>query len=99
MTFPSSITVDGVTYVSQQPTQGRAVVVVDRGWIFAGDIREENNRIYLTNAVWVFKWSGCGFAAVIADPSKADIRPIADLDIPVASEIFRLPVAAGWGLK
>jgi hypothetical protein len=99
MTALSTIIVDGITYVAQQPSTSRAVVVVDRGWIFAGDVREDSGRIYLTNAVWVFKWSGCGFAAVIADPSKADIRPIADLDLPIASEIFRLPVAAEWGLK
>ena len=99
MTSPSSILVDGITYVPLKPATGRAVVVVYRGWIFAGDVREDMGRILLTNAVWVFKWSGCGFSAVIDDPSKADIRPIADLDIPATSEIFRIPVPAGWGAK
>jgi hypothetical protein len=99
MSKPSSVVIDGATYVLQQPATGRAVVVVDRGWIFAGDIRTESGRIYLSNAVWVFKWESCGFAAVIQEPSKADIRPIADLDIPAGSEIFSIPVHKEWGLK
>jgi len=99
MSTPSSVVIDGATYVLQQPPTGRAVVVVDRGWIFAGNIRKENERIYLSNAVWVFRWESCGFAKVIEDPSKADIRPIADLDIPAGSEIFSVPVPDRWGLK
>ena len=77
----------------------RAVVVVDRGWIFAGDIRRENGRIYLTRALWVFKWELIGFNGVIATPEKADIRPMADVDIPEGSEIFCVPVSANWGLQ
>ena len=76
-----------------------AVVVVDRGWIFAGDVRRKDGCIYLSRAVWVFKWESCGFSAVIADPSKADIRPIADVEIPDQSEIFCIPVGESWGLQ
>jgi len=94
----NEIVVDGVVYRKATPTVGRAVVVVDRGWIFAGDIREENGRIYLTRAVWVFRWESVGFAKVVEDPSNADIRPIAPVDIPLASEIFRIPVSADWGI-
>jgi len=89
------ITVNGVEYAPIK-TGNRAVVVVDRGWIFAGDVTEKDGRIYLTNAVWVFRWEGCGFAAVIDDPSLADIRPISDLDIPAGAEIFRVPVWDTW---
>jgi len=94
----NEITVDGVVYRRATPVTGRAVVVVDRGWIFAGDVREENGRVYLSRAVWVFRWESVGFAKVVEDPTKADIRPIADLDIPLASEIFRIPVSTDWGL-
>ena len=76
----------------------RAIVVVDRGWIFAGDVEEENGRIRLTRAVWVFRWTEIGFAGVIENPEKADIRPIADVDIPVRAEIYRVPVEEDWGL-
>jgi hypothetical protein len=79
----------------------RAVVVVDRGWIFAGDVTEENGRIYLDRAVWVFSWERIGFAAVVENPKQAgvDIRLMPTrVDVPAGSEVFRLPVAPHWGL-
>jgi len=98
-----TITIDGIEYhraADPSETQ-RAVVVVDRGWIFAGDVDESSRpgRIYLRNAVWVFKWASIGFDGVIEHPEKADIRPIHDVDIPAQSEIYRIPVPAGWGLN
>ena len=101
-----TVTINGVTYVKAdsrpQPAAGpRAVVVVDRGWIFAGDVTEANGRIYLDRAVWVFRWEAVGFAAVVENPkkSKADIRKLSTrVDIPAGSEIFRLPVNNDWGL-
>ena len=100
------IVVDGETYVKRSslcaaPVGPRAVVVVDRGWIFAGDVTEENGRIFLDNAVWVFGWQSIGFAAVVENPKQAnvDIRLLKTrVNIPQASEVFRLPVAANWGL-
>jgi hypothetical protein len=99
--MPDIITINNVEYapVTPPPAGSRAVVVVDRGWIFAGDATRENGRIYLSNAVWVFRWESVGFAKVIEDPSKADIRPIADVDIPDGAEIFCIPVSDNWGLK
>lgn len=103
----NEIEVNGVKYVRADavskpaPNGKRAVVVVDRGWIFAGDLTEENGRVFLDRAVWVFRWESVGFAAVVADPkkSKADIRPLdTRVDIPQGSEIFRLPVGDNWGL-
>jgi hypothetical protein len=94
----TNITLNGIEYAPVAPKGPRAVVVVDRGWIFAGDVREENGRIFLSRAVWVFRWETVGFAAVIENPGNAEIRPIADLDIPIGSEIFRIPVASDWGL-
>ena len=94
------ITINGVEYSPVVlPAGSRAVVVVDRGWVFAGDATRKNGRIYLRNAVWVFRWESVGFAKVIEDPSKADIRPIADVDIPDGAEIFCIPVSDSWGLK
>lgn len=92
------ITVNGVEYVPAKRFAGtRAVVVVDRGWIFAGDVTRENRRIRLSRALHVFKWEGIGFAGVI-ETEKADLRPIADVDIPEAAEIFCVPVHDQWGL-
>ncbi|MEN9936028.1 MAG: hypothetical protein RLZZ387_2607 [Chloroflexota bacterium] len=96
------ITVNGIEYIpaSSKPTGTRAVVVVDRGWIFAGDVTRENGRIHLANALHVFRWAGVGFAAVVDDPkkAKADLRKIADVDIPQGAEVFSVPVPDGWGL-
>ena len=97
----NTIVVDGVTYQAVRPSGNRAVVVMDRGWVFAGDITEENGRIYLDRAVWVFRWERIGFAAVVENPKQdgVDIRPLSTrVDIPDGAEVFRLPVADDWGL-
>lgn len=94
-----TITINGIEYAPVSKGN-RAVVVVDRGWIFAGDVTRANGRIHLSRAVWVFRWESCGFAAVIDDPkkAKADIRKISDVEIPEGAEIFCVPVGADWGL-
>jgi len=95
----NTIVVNGVEYVKNQPKTGtRAIVVVDRGWIFAGDVTRENGRIRLSRALHVFKWESVGFAGIIENTSKADLRPIADVDIPEGAEIFCVPVPDTWGL-
>jgi hypothetical protein len=101
----NTISINGVDYIradsvpAAKPNGNRAVVVVDRGWIFAGDVTRENGRIYLSRAVWVFAWKTCGFSSVIEDPTKADIRSMADVDIPEGAEIFCVPVNDQWGLR
>jgi hypothetical protein len=102
----NKITVNGIEYVQadqvQQPINGsRAVVVVDRGWIFAGDVTRENGRIKLTRAVHVFRWESIGFDGVIANPKsgKLTLKPMPNgIDIPSGAEIFCVPVADDWGL-
>lgn len=103
----TAIEVNGVTYVRQDsiqapPVGNRAVVVVDRGWIFAGDVSRENGRITLTNAIHVFRWESIGFDGVIANPlsGKVTLRSLNNpVEIPEGSEIFCVPVAADWGKK
>jgi hypothetical protein len=98
----NTVMIDGIEYAPVRKHAGeRAVIVVDRGWIFAGDVERVDGRIRLTRAVWLFRWEKVGFAAVIDDPkkAKADVRPIADVDIPASSEIFCVPVGPGWGLN
>jgi hypothetical protein len=95
------ITVNGIEYVARKPNSNRAVVVVDRGWIFAGDLTEENGRIRLSRAVWVFRWESIGFNGVLRDPrsSKVTLRQLDhDVDLPVDAEVFRVPVSEDWGL-
>lgn len=102
MTKPNTIKIDDVEYVRSDlvpmtKTGSRAVVVVDRGWIFAGDVTRENGRIKISRALHVFKWEGIGFAKMV-ETAKADLRNIADVDIPADSEIFSIPVEDSWGL-
>ena len=96
------VTINGVEYapIANCPTGTRAVVVVDRGWIFAGDVTRENGRIRLSNALHVFKWESVGFAGMIDDPeaANADLRKIADVDMPMGAEVFCVPVDDKWGL-
>ena len=79
-------------------TGNRAIIVVDRGWVFAGDVTRENWRIKLSRALHVFKWESVGFAGIIENTKKADLRKIADVDIPEDAEIFSVPVSESWGL-
>jgi hypothetical protein len=79
----------------------RAVVVVDRGWIFAGDVTEENGRIKLSRAVWVFRWESIGFDGMLKDPKSKSVqlRKLDHVvDFPQDAEVFRCPVSDSWGL-
>ncbi len=94
-----SIVVDGVEYVPAGDGGNRAVVVVDRGWVFAGDVTTVDGRIRISRALHVFNWQK-GFAKLIEDPkgASADLRKIADVDLPADAELFRVPVPRDWGL-
>jgi hypothetical protein len=98
-----TVTINGIDYIradqaTTKPNGNRAIIVVDRGWIFAGDVTRENGRIKLTRALHVFKWESVGFAGMIENTKKADLRKIADVDIPEDAEIFCVPVSESWGL-
>ena len=93
-----TITINGVEYAPVEYAPGtRAVVVVDRGWIFAGDVTREDGRIRISRAVHVFRWEGIGFAKMV-ETEQADLRSIADVDMPADAEIFCVPVHDSWGL-
>ena len=102
-TSVSQIQINGVDYVRADSVPAkangnRAVIVVDRGWIFAGDVTREDGRVRLSRALHVFKWESIGFAQMV-ETANADLRPIADVDIPSGAEIFCVPVSENWGLK
>ena len=100
----NTITINGVEYAPATRTPvtrtpgDRAVIVVDRGWIFAGDVTRKDGRIRLSRAIHVFRWEGIGFAKMV-ETENADLRPIADVDMPEDAEIFCVPVHDEWGLK
>jgi hypothetical protein len=95
----TKLTINGIDYIpaTSVPTGTRAVVVVDRGWIFAGDVTREYGRIRIGRALHVFRWEGIGFARMV-ETGEADLRPIADVDMPEGAEIFCVPVADDWGM-
>jgi hypothetical protein len=95
------IEIDGEQYQKIEPKSNRAVIVLDRGWIFAGDVEEKDDRIYLSRVVWVFRWSSIGFAAMIEKPDSdsVDLREHRNIDLPKDVELFRVPVSNNWGLK
>lgn len=99
MSKPETIKIDDTTYVraDAKPTGTRAIIVVDRGWIFAGDVTRANGRIRLSRALHVFKWESVGFAGMIENTARADLRRIKDVEIPEGAEIFCVPVADDWG--
>ncbi len=105
MSKPATIKIDEVEYVradsvSRAPAGNRAIVVVDRGWIFAGDVTRKDGRLRMDNAVHVFGWKSVGFAGIVADASKADLRPMArPVDLPEDAEIFSVPVSDTWGCR
>lgn len=107
----NTITVDGHEYIRADhagppPVCGsRRVVVVDRGWIYAGDVERVETEIgpalRLTRVVWVFRWTGCGFDGVIACPESdsVELRPMAAaVQVPVASVVHTVEVGDSWGL-
>lgn len=102
----NEIEVNGVKYLradaipAVKPNGNRCVVVVDRGWIFAGDVTRADGRLRLSRALHVFSWAQNGLSGMVADPkkAKADLRPIADLDLPNDAELFCVPVGDSWGL-
>ena len=97
-----TIQINGIDYVrADQLVSNRAVVVVDRGWIFAGDVTRENGRIKLTRAILIYNWVSIGFDGMIANPksNKVTLKPIPNgVDIPQGAEIFCIPVDVDWGL-
>lgn len=95
------ITIDGITYLKEAPPGKRAVIVIDRGWIYAGDVAERDGRIHLNRAVWVLRWESVGFDGMIAHPEGdgVHLRKMNQIiDIPKGSELYRVHVSDDWGL-
>lgn len=105
----STIEINGVTYAPvdstpSAPTGSRAVVVIDRGWIFAGNVEEDeygSGDLEITNAIHVFRWESIGFTGVLKNP-KSDKVTLETCPYPVkvpsGSVIFNIPVPDDWGI-
>lgn len=109
---PKTIKIDEVEYVRADavakpvPNGTRVVLVVDQGWIFAGDVvptagTPSCGRIRLSRAVNVVNWSNVGFDGMLKDPKSKSIVIKSlehDVDVPAGAELFRIPVSDNWGL-
>lgn len=105
----STIEINGVTYApigsgsNTLPAGNRMVVVVDRGWIVAGDVStdEVTKELIVSNAIHVFRWESIGFDGVLKDPksSKVTLKTLPyPVKVPQGSVIFTVPVPETWGV-
>ena len=104
MTFSEMATeLDKLRAVTPAPTGPREVIVIDRGWIFAGDVKEESNgSLTLTNAIHLVRWESIGFARALTEwkTNKVFLQGIQQVvKVPANSVIMRLSVEDGWGVK
>jgi len=100
--------INGVRYVPETaagpaalPAGDRAVFVIDRGFIYAGNWSMSDGQYTLTNAVNLRRYESIGFDGVLADPksTKATIVTMPyPVIVPVGSVLFLIPVPQGWGL-
>jgi len=95
----TKVTVDGKEYVSAVKGN-RRIVVLDRGFIFVGDLRKENEMYILSDAYNVRSWKSGGFGGMETDPKASQVKldKCADKIFKIGSEIFFTPVEDNWGL-
>ena len=103
----NTIQINGMEYVSKDsvssiPTGDREVVVIDRGWIFAGDVVRDaaTGDLTLHNAIHVFRWEEIGYTGVLENPTskKVTLKTCAyPVKVPAGSVIFTNPVPSDWG--
>ena len=104
----STLEINGVTYVPADsvsvsvPTGNRAVVVIDRGWIFAGNVETDQvtGELTIHNAIHVFRWESIGFTGVLSNPkdNKVTLKNSPyPVRVPAGSVIFTVPVDENWG--
>ncbi|MCP3882373.1 MAG: hypothetical protein GY701_28860 [Sulfitobacter sp.] len=95
----SDVTIDGVIFTPKKRLGARHIVVLDRGWIFVGDLsRDEDGNYRLTNAANIRKWSSGGFGGLTRDPkgSGAVLDPSEDLRFDATAPLFTVPVEDSW---
>lgn len=98
------IVIDGKVFELKSSSEGsrnRCVVVVDRGWMWVGDVTRENGRILLQRAKHLFNFKEIGFVGVLDNPlsDKVDLREANHIiDIPESAELFCVHVDDDWGI-
>lgn len=102
-----TININGVEYVKKSdipeaaPTGDRAVIIADRGFVYAGNMtRQEDGSILLTNAVNVRKWDKNGIGGLLSNPvtAGATLDPVAyPIEFPAGTVLQIVSVPESWG--
>lgn len=77
----------------------RHICVLDRGWIFCGNLtRTEDGINTLTNVVNVRKWARGGFGLASTDPKAAgvEVDDCATIRFRDSALMFAVPVSENW---
>ena len=105
----STLEINGVTYApvgsgnaNSLPSGNRHVVVIDRGWIVAGDVTvdEVTKELIVSDALHVFRWESIGFSGVLENPTSDKVvlkKMPYPVKVPAGSVIFTVPVPSDWG--
>jgi hypothetical protein len=103
-----TLDINGVKYVPETaaspttlPAGTRAVFVIDRGFIYAGDWSLSDGQYTLADAVNLRRYESIGFEGVLADPKSSKATIVAmpyPVIVPAGSVLFMVPVPQGWGL-
>ena len=78
----------------------RVIAVLDKGWIFVGNIKKLDNGYFeLSNVQNIRKWQSGGFGMVCTDPKSAQVTldPSNDINFRPESLIFSAPISENWG--
>lgn len=76
----------------------RHLVVLDRGWIFAGDMSLKDDVYTVTNCKNVRKWNKGGFGALSKSASLAGatLDDCEAIRFKASAMIFAVPIAEEW---
>jgi len=80
------------------PRGSRHIVVLDRGWIFVGNLSTEGENYTLTNVLNVRTWKQGGFGALSLSAKEAEavLDKSAPLKFHRSAVIFTVPVGEAW---
>lgn len=86
--------------INERPQGDRYIVVLDRGWIFAGNVEPCDDGTYLiTNAYNVRKWETGGYGALSISASGANAKLDKCAPIKFKEAIFMTPISEDWHEK
>ena len=91
--------IDVLTAATANCVEGdRHLVVLDKGFIFAGNLSKKDDVYTLTNCFNVRKWSTGGFGGLSksANESGATLDPSAPIRFEPRAMVFCVPISGDW---